>query len=196
MASTMSFSSWNQKTYVMPWSLLWPASYRICSLVATTLWDVFVAIKSFSKWLQNLKDLWDCPQSLCFQGELGGQIKKEEQISWIAELVDNVSLGNPKIWEPYSLRYCSPFTQGSKWSGFCSLDKIGGTDFDFGNQCLLYSGELVCSLSLLFSICLQNFTWVLTLNDISFILCIVHNDLWSIIQKKWNKKRKKLTVKI
>ncbi len=38
------FSSWNQKTYVTPWSLLWLVSCTICPLVAMTLLVVVVAV--------------------------------------------------------------------------------------------------------------------------------------------------------
>ncbi len=48
---------------------------------------VFVASKSLSKWLQNLKDLFENPWSLCSQGGLGGEIKNRnilvQLLSWL-----------------------------------------------------------------------------------------------------------------
>ncbi len=66
----------NQKTYLMPWSLLWPVSHTVCHRVVVTLLAVIVEIKSLGKYLHNLKDLCDCPKSLCSWGGWGGKIKK------------------------------------------------------------------------------------------------------------------------
>ncbi len=47
----------------MPWSLLQPASWTTCPLVATTLLVVVLATKSLSKWLQDLiKNMWISPE--------------------------------------------------------------------------------------------------------------------------------------
>ncbi len=96
--------------------------------------------------------VWLSPE-LVLQGR---KIKNEEQICWVAELVDIIAPSvNPKVCEPYSLWFCIPFAQGATWHGFSAIfNNFGGTDFDFSNQCFLCSGECCCSLSLLFSICL------------------------------------------